>query len=53
MTLFSKQGNYLLGAGIELSTRTNTSIPNERRRQRPPVAMQAALKFVKQGHPSA
>ncbi len=53
MTMFSEQGNYLLGAGIQLSTGEDTYIPNERRPQRPPVAMQAALDFVLEGHPSA
>ena len=53
MVLFGEQDNYLLGAGIELSTRENTCIPNERRHQRPPVAMQAALKLLQGNHPSA
>lgn len=52
MTLVNEQGNYLLGAGIRLATRENTCIPNERRRQKPPVAMKAAMKLALDGHSS-
>lgn len=53
MTLVNEQGNYLLGAEIRLSTRKNTCIPNERRPQKPPVAMKEAKKLVLDAHRSA
>ncbi len=53
MVLYDDQGGYLLGAGIQLSTRKNTPIPNERRRQKAPAVMQAAEKIVLGAHSSA
>jgi hypothetical protein len=53
MTLYNARGDYLVGAVLPLATRQKRDILNERRMERPPVAMQAARNMVLREHPSA
>lgn len=53
MELYGERGNFLIGGQIPLATRKGRTIPNERRMERHPSAMQAARNIVLQSHPSA
>ena len=53
MVLYDEQGEYLLGAGIQLSTRENAPIPNERRAQKAPEVMHAAQSMNLGAHSTA
>ena len=53
MILYGPQGDFLVGSPIPLGTREGQHIPNERRLQRPPIAMAEAQHNVVTHHPSA
>lgn len=53
MELYDERGNFLVGGQLPLATRRGRQIPNDRRMERPPVAMREAKDLVLATHPSA
>ena len=52
MALYDSQGSYLIPPELALATRKERQIPNEKRTQRAPATMQAAIGIMKIGRPS-
>lgn len=53
MVLYDEKGNFLVGGQLPLATRKSRQIPNDRRMERAPVAMQVARDMVLRAHASA
>jgi hypothetical protein len=52
MVLYDEEGNFLVGGQLPLATRKGQTIPNDRRMERHPAAMQAARDMFLKAHPT-